>query len=81
MPTKPLSNSAFTRKLESILPLVSKPSRYLGNEFHVVQKHAAQKAAGSQGRAAVMATLLLMIATLSLLAYRLTMRRAVRWLS
>jgi hypothetical protein len=29
----------------------------------------------------VMATLLLIIATLSLLAYRLTMRRAVRWLS
>jgi radical SAM family uncharacterized protein/radical SAM-linked protein len=48
MPTKPLSNSAFTRKLESILPLVSKPSRYLGNEFHVVQKHAAQKAAGEK---------------------------------
>lgn len=44
MPTKPLFDPAFTRKLESILPLVSKPSRYLGNEFHVVHKHAAQKA-------------------------------------
>ena len=42
---------------------------------------ALNSAAGSQGRAAVMATLLLLIATLSLLAYRLTMRRAVRWLS
>ena len=42
---------------------------------------ALNSAAGSQGRAAVMATLLLIIATLSLLAYRLTMRRAVRWLA
>ncbi len=42
---------------------------------------ALNSAAGSQGRAAVMATLLLVIATLSLLAYRLTMRRAVRWLA
>lgn len=42
---------------------------------------ALNSAAGSQGRAAVMATLLLLIATCSLLAYRVTMRRAVRWLA
>jgi putative spermidine/putrescine transport system permease protein len=36
-------------------------------------------AAGSQERAAVMATLLLLIATLSLVAYRLAVRKAVQW--
>ena len=36
-------------------------------------------AAGSQERAAVMATLLLLIATLSLLAYRLAVRKALQW--
>ncbi len=36
-------------------------------------------AAGSQERAAVMATLLLLIATISLVAYRLAVRKAVQW--
>lgn len=38
MTTHPATDQSFTRTLESILPLVSKPSRYLGNEFHVVHK-------------------------------------------
>ena len=36
-------------------------------------------AASSQERAAVMATLLLLIATVSLVAYRLVVRKAVQW--
>lgn len=43
MPSKSFSDATFTRKLESILPLVSKPSRYLGNEFHVVRKHGGRE--------------------------------------
>lgn len=31
-------SSDLSRRVEALLPLVSKPSRYLGNEFHVVQK-------------------------------------------
>lgn len=42
---------------------------------------ALNSAANSQERAAVMATLLLLISAVSLLAYRLTMRRALRWVS
>ena len=30
--------SAIQSQLEAILPLVSKPTRYLGNEFHAVRK-------------------------------------------
>jgi putative spermidine/putrescine transport system permease protein len=41
---------------------------------------ALNSAASSQVRAAVMAALLLAIATVSLLAYRLAVRRALRWL-
>jgi putative spermidine/putrescine transport system permease protein len=41
---------------------------------------ALNSAAGSQERAAVMATLLLLIATVSLLAYRLAVRKALQWL-
>lgn len=40
---------------------------------------ALNSAAGSQERAAVMPTILLLIATVSLLTYRLTVRRALRW--
>lgn len=40
---------------------------------------ALNSAAGSQGRAAVMATLLLLIATVSLLIYRVAVRRALWW--
>jgi hypothetical protein len=36
-------------------------------------------AASSQERAAVMSTLLLLIATISLVAYRLVVRKAVQW--
>ncbi len=42
---------------------------------------ALNSAANSQERAAVMATLLLLISAVSLLAYRLTMRKALRWVS
>jgi putative spermidine/putrescine transport system permease protein len=41
---------------------------------------ALNSAASSQERAAVMATLLLLIATLSLVAYRLAVRKAVQWI-
>lgn len=41
---------------------------------------ALNSAASSQERAAVMAALLLLIATASLLAYRLTVRKALQWL-
>ncbi len=41
---------------------------------------ALNSATSSQERAAVMATLLLLIAAVSLIAYRLVVRRAVRWL-
>lgn len=33
---------ALTERIEAILPLVSKPSRYLGNEFHAVRKDPAR---------------------------------------
>lgn len=42
---------------------------------------ALNSAASSQERAAVLATLLLLIAAVSLAAYRLIVRRAVRWLA
>ena len=41
---------------------------------------ALNSAASSQERAAVMATLLLLIATVSLMVYRLAVRKAVQWL-
>ena len=41
---------------------------------------ALNSAASSQERAAVIATLLLLIATLSLVAYRLAVRKAVQWI-
>jgi putative spermidine/putrescine transport system permease protein len=42
---------------------------------------ALHSATASQERAAVLATLLLLIATVSLVAYRLVIRKAVRWLA
>ena len=33
----------LTREIEALLPLVSKPTRYLGNEFHVVHKTPGPK--------------------------------------
>lgn len=34
----------LTRRIEALLPLVSKPTRYLGNEFHVRQRDAEPNA-------------------------------------
>jgi hypothetical protein len=42
---------------------------------------ALNSAASSQERAAVLATMLLLIAAISLALYCLTVRRAVRWLA
>ncbi|MCA9726084.1 MAG: TIGR03960 family B12-binding radical SAM protein [Candidatus Eisenbacteria bacterium] len=56
MPRQSIDRQSFTRTLESILPLVSKPSRYLGNEFHVVRKHDEEGARPAPSEAATSGT-------------------------